>query len=193
MIYLIREARHMGIALGLDSVRFYAIDIDIRSLCDYMMLKSQGLQGLSKELKWLYSYIEPHLMRKLKPHQFFLLTNDGSIGYGVFPEVEWHKKEREDIMRSVGVHVEYGEELKEAEWKGTFRTVSDKEHAEIIRLYIEENLGMPKVANKVGRSAKTVMDHIHNHNNSVNRSHFCPACKRVGTKYYTRIAKKGVI
>ncbi|MCJ7633777.1 hypothetical protein MUP77_15495, partial [Candidatus Bathyarchaeota archaeon] len=34
MIYLIREARHMGLALGLDSIRYYAIDIDIRNLSD---------------------------------------------------------------------------------------------------------------------------------------------------------------
>ena len=46
--YLIREARHMGIALGLDSVRYYAIDIDIRNLADYMILKAQGVQELAK-------------------------------------------------------------------------------------------------------------------------------------------------
>jgi len=55
------------------------------------------------------------IVRKLRPNQFLLLASDGSVGYGVFPEVEWHKKEREDIMRSVGVCVEYGEELKESE------------------------------------------------------------------------------
>lgn len=44
MVYMIREARHIGLSLGLDSVRFYAIDIDIRTLSDYMILKSQGIQ-----------------------------------------------------------------------------------------------------------------------------------------------------
>jgi hypothetical protein len=45
--------------------RFYSIDIDIRSLSDYLILKAQGLQGLTKDLSWLYAYIEPHTLRKL--------------------------------------------------------------------------------------------------------------------------------
>lgn len=47
---LIREARHVGIALGLDSSQYYAIDIDIRNLSDYLVLKSQGVQGLAHDL-----------------------------------------------------------------------------------------------------------------------------------------------
>jgi len=140
MTYLIREARHMGIALGLDSIRFYAIDIDIRSLSDYLILKSQGVQGLSKDLKWLYKFVDPGLMRYMKPNQFVLVSNRGSIGYGIFPEIAWHKRERENILSDVGIKVEYGEVLRESESKGAFRTVSDKEHCEMIRLYIEENL-----------------------------------------------------
>lgn len=191
MIYLIRESRHVWLALGLDSIRFYSIDIDIRNLADYMIIKSQGLPGLTKDLKWLYSYVEPHLVRKLKPNQFLLLVSDGAIGYGIFPEVEWHKKEKEDIMRAVGVSTEYGEELKEGVWKGTFRTVSDREHAEIIRLYVEENLGLVKIAETVGRSSKTCSDHVHKHNVAVERSGFCPACKRFGSPYSREAARKG--
>jgi len=192
MIYLIREARHMGISLGLDSVRFYSIDIDIRNLADYMIIKSQGLPGLSKDLKWLYSYVEPHLVRKLKANQFIFLVHDGAVGYGVFPEVEWHKKEKEDILRSVGISVEYGEELKEGVWKGTFHTVSDKEHAKIIQLYVEENMGLVKIAGTVGRSSKTCSDHVHKHNTAVERSGFCPSCKRFGTPYHSKVASKGI-
>jgi len=191
MVYLIREARHMGISLSLDSVRFYAIDIDIRSLADFMVIKSQGLHGLTRDLKWLYSLVDPHLVRKLRPNQFILLASDGSVGFGIFPEVEWHKKEREDILRSVGVRVEYGQELKESEWRGSFKTVSDKEHVEIIRLYVEENLGMTKIGEKIGRSGKTTMDHVHKHNGSIVRSGFCPSCQRVGSPFQKRIARKG--
>ena len=191
MVYLIREARHMGIALSLDSVRFYSIDIDIRSLADFMVIKSQGITGLTRDLKWLYSLVNPHLVRKLRQNQFILLASDGSVGFGIFPEVEWHKREKEDIMRSVGVHVEYGKELKESEYRGSFKTVSDKEHVEIIRLYVEENLGMTKIATQIGRSGKTTMDHVHKHNSSVERSGFCPSCKRVGSPFQKRIARKG--
>jgi len=193
MVYLIRESRHVWLALGLDSVRFYSIDIDIRNLADYMIIKSQGLPGLTKDLKWLYSYVEPHLVRKLNANQYIFLVNDGAIGYGIFPEIEWHKKERENILRSVGISVEYGEELKESVWRGSFRTVSDKEHAEIIRLYVEENIGLVKIATATERSSKTCSDHVRKHNLAVERSGFCPSCKRSKAPYQRKTAYKGAM
>jgi len=192
MVYLIRESRHCGLSLALDSVRFYSIDIDIRSLADYLILKAQGLQGLTQDLKWLYKYVEPHLVRKLKPQHIILLTRRGSIGYGVFPEVPWHKKEREDILKAVGIEVEYGEKLKEAQNKGTFKTVGDKEHVEIMRLYVEENMGCVQIGEKLDRSSRTILNHIHLHNRTVQGSGFCPTCKRVGSQYYDKALERGL-
>ena len=192
MIYMIREARHIGLALGLDSVRFFSIDIDVRSLADYMILKAQGLQGLTRDLKWLYSFVDPHLVRRLKAEQFLLLSRQGAIGYGVFPFHKWHKRERENILREVGIQVEYGEELKEAQSKGTFKTVGDKEHVEIVRLYVEENLGYVQIGEKLGRSSRTPMNHVRFHNRNVQRSGFCPACKRVGSQYYDKTVERGL-
>jgi len=193
MVYLIREARHMGLALGLDSIRYYAIDIDIRSLSDYLILKSQGMQGLSKDLKWLYGYVNSSLARHMKPQQFIILTDRGSIGYGVFPYPEWHKKERENILSSVGVKVEYGEVMKESVDKGRFRTVSDREHVEIIRLFIEENLGYVKIGEKTGRSSATAQKHVNLHNDCIERAGFCLACKRANSQYFNRLAERGQI
>ena len=190
MIYLIRESRHCGLSLALDSVRFYSIDIDIRSLADYLILKAQGLQGLTKDLGWLYAYIDPHLVRKLKPQHFILLSRRGGIGYGVFPFHERHKREREDILAAVGVKVEYGEALEEPILKGSFKTVGDKEHAEIIRLYAEEALGMTEISEKLGRSSRTPHTHIHAHNQAVGRSGFCASCKRAGSKYQNKVANR---
>jgi len=193
MTYLIREARHMGLALGLDSIRFYAIDIDLRSLSDYLILKSQGIAGLSKDLKWLYRYVNPALMRYMRPEQFVLVTNTGSIGYGDFPEISWHKKERENILQDVGIKVTYGELLKESESKGTFRTVSDKEHMEIVRLYIEENLGFVKIGARIQRSSATTQKHVNVHNTLVHSSGFCSSCRRANGKYYDKAAERGQI
>jgi hypothetical protein len=192
MTYLIREARHMGIALGLDSIRFYAIDIDIRSLSDYLILKSQGVQGLSKDLKWLYKYVNPSLMRYMKPQQFIMLTNRGSIGFGIFPEIPWHKRERENILSDVGIKVEYGEVLKESKSMGVFRTVSDKEHVEMVRLFIEENLGFVKMGLRVNRSSATTQKHVNIHNALVHGSGFCPSCRRANGKYFDKVAKRGI-
>jgi len=190
MVYLIRESRHCGLSLALDSVRFYSIDIDIRSLSDYIILKAQGIQGLTRDLKWLYSYVDPHLVRKLKPEHLILLSRQGSIAYGVFPEVSWHKKEREDILKAVGVKVEYGEKLEEAVMKGTFKTVGDKEHSEIIRLYNEEALSMGAIAEKLKRSPRTVQTHIRDHNKAITRSGSCAICKRTKSLYFKANAER---
>ena len=54
--YLVREARHCGLALGLDTQRFYGVDIEIRHLADFLIMKAQGMFGLPQDLDWLYSF-----------------------------------------------------------------------------------------------------------------------------------------
>ena len=192
MIYLIRESRHMGISMGLDSIRYYAIDIDIRSLSDNLILKAQGVMGLPKDLKWLYAYVDPGLMRHLGPQRFIVVTRRGAIGLGSFPEVPWHKKEKEDILKEVGLEVEYGEMLQDSVLKGTYRTVSDKEHVEIIRLYAQENMGTVAIGKKLNRSSRTPVLHIHSHNDSVTRAACCPICKRAKGEYADKIVHRDV-
>lgn len=190
MIYLIREARHMGLALGLDSVRYYAIDIDIRNLSDYWILKAQGVQGLAKDLSWLYSYFNPSTIRNMKQRHFFIITRNGALGLGDFPFHEWHKREKENILANVGIKVEYGEAIKTGEYRGKFKTVGDSEHAEIIHLYVEEELSIDRIAGRLGRSSRTPHKHIKQHNKAVKRNGFCPACRRVKSLFEKKIAKR---
>jgi len=191
MIYLIREARHCGIALGLDSIRYYAIDIDIRNLSDYLLLKSQGIHGLASDLKWLYNYFNPSTVRNMPPQYFFMVAKTGALGLGQFPYNTWHKEEKEDILSNVGIKVEYGEMLEEAQSRGTYLTVSDKEHSEIIRIYIEEGLGYAAIAERLHRSSRTPHEHVEAHNKAVERSGFCAACKRAKGQYLNAVATRG--
>lgn len=183
MVYLIRESRHMGVALGLDSIRSYAIDIDVRSLADYLILKAQGVQGLSKDLRWLYRFIDPTVLRDLSPNRFVIVTSKGAIGYGIFPEIKWHKQERENILEGVGISIEAGEMPQESIVKGTYKTVSDKEHVEIVTLYATTDLSMNKIGEKLERSSRTVNMHVASHNAQVKRSGFCGSCKRLNSPY----------
>lgn len=178
MIYLIRESRHMGISMGLDSIRSYAIDIDIRSLSDYLILKAQGVQGLSRELKWLYRFIEAKTLRVLPPNKFFMVSKNGAIGYGKFDEILWHKQAREDILANLGITIEAGEPCQEALMRGTYKTVADREHAEIIRVYVEESLNMIQIADKLKRSPRTINLHIIEHNRMLKSIGNCPRCRR---------------
>ncbi len=88
----------------------------------------------------------------------------------------------------LGVKVEYGEPISEGEYKGTFKTVSDKEHAEMIRIYIEEGLGTNKIAEILGRSSRTSLVQVHKHNSAVERSGFCPACRKARSKHESQTA-----
>lgn len=90
----------------------------------------------------------------------------------------------------MSIKVEYGEPLYEGQFKGTFKTVSDKEHAEMMRLYIEEGLGLNKIAEMLGRSSRTPLVQIQRHNEVVKRSGFCPGCRRVQSKHENQIARK---
>jgi len=176
--------------LAIRTLNYYAIDIDIRNLADYLILKSQGVQGLARDLQWLYSYFNPSTVRNMPPQYFIMISKTGALGLGEFPYPEWHKKEKENILSNIGIKVEYGEPAFEGEYKGTFRTVGDKEHAEIVRLYIEEGLGFNKIAEILGRSSRTPLTQIQKHNRAVERSGFCPICRRAKSKNENQIASK---
>ena len=188
MTYMIREGRHVGLALGLDTLRFYGVDIDIRSLSDFTMVKAQGITGLTKDLKFLYSFFDPREVRKIKPQHFIVVAGIGALGLGEFPYPAWHKEEGENILDAVGIKVEHGEPIETGEYRGTFKTVGDKEHSEFVRLYIEEGLSVDRIAERLKRSSRTPHKHIKQHNKAVGRSGFCPACRRVKSKYEGEVA-----
>ena len=96
---------------------------------------------------------------------------------------------RENILRAVGIQLEYGEPVEAGEYRGTFKAVGEQEHAEIIRLYVE-GYGMAKIANELDRSSRTIHRHILEHDQAVARSRFFPACRRVHSEYEGRRAER---
>ena len=178
-VYLIRESRHMGVSMGLDTLKQTSIDLDVRSVVDYSIIKAVGLPGLPRELEWLYSFVDPHYFRQLKKDQFIILSKEGSIGLGVFPEVKWHKDAGEHILKALGLKIEYGEEIRESRKSGSNQTVGDVEHGDLVSMYEVEKQSMGKIAAKLKRSKSTVKAQIDFHNGAVSRSGFCPICKRV--------------
>jgi hypothetical protein len=176
--YLIREGRHCGIALGLDTLKYTSIDADIRAVVDYFIFKSQGVRGFPDGMEWLYGFFNPASVRNMPPQYFFMVTAGGSLGIGRFPCPSWHKQERENILRSVGVKVEYGDRIDYGESRGIYKTVGDQEHLGIIDTYFE-GVSMGKIAKKLDRSAATVHAQIHSHNESINKMGYCAECRRL--------------
>jgi len=180
-IYLLRESRHMGLAAGLDTLKFTSIDLDVRSVMDFHIFKALGLLRVP-EIKWIFGFIDPHVIPNLKPNQFVILTRTSAIGLGVFKAIPWHKQEQENILRQLGIKVEHGEPIQEAKDRGTYKTVGDQEHAEIILEYVAGK-SMVKIAAERGRSSATIREHLHRHDEAVERSGFCPVCRRVKCPY----------
>jgi len=189
MIYLVREARHVGMSLGLDSVRWHSIDIDLRHISDFLVLKSQGISGLTRDLRWIYRYFLPHSIQNMSANVFMILSRRGCLGYGTFPFHEWHKMEQENILKKLDIKLEYTEQVRKGLYRGSYRTIGDEEHISIIRLYVEDDLSMNKIAEKLGRSAKSIYGHITRHNNNVETSGFCPICRR-GKSRFDEVAAK---
>lgn len=191
MIYLLRELRHTGTALLLDSLRYFSVDVDIRELCDFLILKGQGITSLPFDLKFLYSFFDPHWIRRMKPWEFLAVCGEGQLGVGYFPFHKWHKREKEDILANCGVTVEYGEELKLPENKGPYQSVGDEEHVKIVEAYAFEGSGMLEIAEKQNRSTRTISVHIKKHNGAVTRSGFCPVCRRAGSECQNDMVARG--
>jgi len=190
LIYMLREARHSGVTLALDSLRYKSIDVDVRSVCDFLVFKEQGFNKVDKDLRFLYRYFQPYSIQQMPPELFIILSRRGCIGFGCFDEVTWHKKEKENILKAVGIKVEYGEELKRGVDRGTFKTIGDLEHAEIIKAYVDEGLGMVALAERFKRSSASIYNQIRKHNAAVTRSGFCAPCKRANSPHQNIIVKK---
>ena len=179
MIYLIREARHVGMAMGIDTLKMTSIDLDVRAVTDFLIFKSQGVVGLPRDLYFIYRIIKPQILANMPPNQFVVLHRGGSLGMGQFPQIPWHKGEKEAILKVLGIKVEYGDELDYGVDRGTFKTVSDLEHIEIVDLYLSGH-SMKDVGNLKDRSPYTVSKEIREHNRRVMKTKFCPRCKRAG-------------
>jgi len=174
MTYFIREARHCGFSLGLDTQKLTSIDLDIRITIDYLFFKSLGVFGLPSDLSWLYKTYIPLRLQNMKPQEYLLLTKQGSHGVGTFEFHDWHKKPGEDILKACGVEVQHGEELIES--KPDYR-VGDFQHVEICELRID-GMSYEKIGAALTMSRTTAHNHIKKHNTSIARVGNCNLCTR---------------
>jgi len=192
LIYWLRESRHVGCSLGLDSVRLTSLDIDVRSLADFIVFKAQGAGGLPRELWYIYRYLQPSFIQNMKPNEFVILSRKGHLGLGVFPYPTWHKEEGEDILSKLNIKVTFEEKPEEGVYRGKYKTIGDAEHAEIIEMYVEQGYSMAEIAEKIGRSTQTIFSHINRHTRDVQRLGYCPRCRRAGSKLQSTPAKPTV-
>jgi hypothetical protein len=185
IIYVLREMRHCGLALAVDSIRWYAIDIDVRTIADYTFLKAQGIEGLPDNLHFLYQYFDPFGIMRMGKETFALFSREGPIAHGTSTMPYWHKQEYENMLNIFDIKPKYNEKPDLGD-KGYAR-VGDYGHVKIIQARFEGILnekgerdrGMEKLGKALGHSSKTILDHINHHNNSIQTLGECDKCTRV--------------
>jgi hypothetical protein len=189
--YLIRQARQVGLGLGMDSIRWSSLEVDLRTMSTILFLKALGGMRLNDDLKWIFRYVEPLALNRLAQKYAIILTESGKLAFVQVRYPSWHKQEGEAMLQSLGIDVVYKENVSEpAKDLGSHLTVSDQEHSEIISLYVEEGKGMETVAKEKGRSSATILGQIHRHDDMVNLSGYCSMCERVGSPYSKDIAQR---
>jgi len=189
-IHTLREARHVGLAVGVDTIRWTSIDKELRDVSDFFFIKRVGSIGLPDELRFIYSFVEPYALMNLKPQFFVILASMGALGYGKFDYVTWHKEEGENILGKLGIRVSY----KDVPDYGSpnRNTVSDFEHAEIIEKYLIEK-SMNKVAKLIKRSPATVHAQVNEHNNDIANRGECLRCRRIEASCSKTVGRRSYI
>ncbi len=110
-IYLVRESRHHGLSLGLDTQKLTSVDADFRGLCDYIIFKSQGIFSLPRDFWFLYGYFNPIWLRSMKSSQFAIVSRRGSLGIGINKMPDWHKRPRENLLKALDIRVEASDNI----------------------------------------------------------------------------------
>lgn len=174
-IYFTREMRHFGFAEYIDTIRWTSIDKEMRDQADYLIIKKVGHQGLPRDLRWLYRYINPRSLSALKPHLFIMLTDSGAIGVGTSDFPHFHKLEGQDLIKELGMEITKGEPLVDS----TPRMVGDNEHSNICILKHDKESSIRQIQKEIRRSTETISRHLHLHNRDIDRYGHCPVCKRV--------------
>lgn len=167
-----RTSRHSGLSVSVDSLRWTALDKEVRDLADYVWIKNVGAIGLPQDLSWVYKYYIPYSLMRMKPKTFILSTAKGALGAGTFSEISWHKQEHEDLLRICGIEIK---NIHQAVPDDRTYNLGNFDHAQIIEEYLQSR-SMVKTATTVAKSYKTVRNHLLAHNASIQLHGQCMKC-----------------
>ncbi len=185
-----RESRHHGLTMACDTLRWTAIDKEIRDIADYVLVKRLGSTGLPDDLRWMYRYFKPYSMMRMKADTAVISTAKGALGALFFDYPRWHKQEHENILKICNIEIKT---VSKAVPDNRNYNTGNFEHAEIIDYYLK-TYSMGKTATHTARAHKTVQNHIHNHNIQVNKLGKCQKCwnaKSKNAKTFIKIPRVG--
>lgn len=137
MIFIIRELRHHGIALGLDFQYLTSLDREVRTNAMYSFVKNIGSDRLPKDVSWMYGWVPMGGFMQLEPNEFVCKDKFGGIYLGTFKLPPWHKTPKENIYKTMGIVVDYGDpNAREIQADSQDEDVAA--HMEIVTTYVEQ-------------------------------------------------------
>ncbi len=204
-IYAIKEFRHAGIAMGIDILRYLALDVEVRSLADMLFMKACGLDGLPDNLNWLYKYYDLFIDLMAMPEwEFIIATKKGGVGNGTFQLPYWHKQTFEDFLTLFDIEIKHSNEGEINYAEEGNNHISDFEHVDIVRVRLAKGIGTTKLSNGGSwdvngkiinlpkHSSKTVYRLVQAHNKDIEVSGSCAICKRLDQLELSKTKDPGI-
>ena len=159
-IEFLRQSRHIGVAVGVDTIRYTGVDTELRGVIDYIFIKGTGIEGLPKDyLRWVYSYIKPRAIDTLHPQYAIVISKQRPMAIFKIEYPWWHKEEKEDILETLDIGIEYNQE-EESKPQGK---VTNDIHKRIVELKEKEGKSYMTIASELGLNERTVGVHYRKH------------------------------
>lgn len=188
-IYMLQECRHSGVCWTIDTLRPLNIDAAVREgVIAYTIFKALDYRGLPDDLAFMYRFYKPEAFTWMRPEQFIVLTRTGGVGDGLNHLPDFHKIETQNLEEELGIHVEFKKEAaREGKVMGGWKTVGDKEHADIVRMHIQ-GMSFARIAQVLSlrsgeapRSTAAIKSQFDAHIDSVRSNGKCEMCGRAGS------------
>ncbi|MDE2040545.1 MAG: hypothetical protein KGO96_13085 [Elusimicrobia bacterium] len=162
LIFLMREMRHMGISMGMDSQYMVSLDREVRTNADYTFIKNMGSDMLPRDIKWMHHWVTPDGLAGMYPDEFVCKDKWGGIYLGRFKLPPWHKEPDEDIYKSLGIKFDFGDDALREELAAE-DTEDVQMHKEIVEAF-QRIRTIKGTARETGHDKETVKKHVLRHN-----------------------------
>ena len=183
----LRESRHKGLAVGLDTIRWTNLDKEARDYANFTYIKKPCAAGLPDELNWLERYFRG--LAYMKDDEAIVVTGPRHyeiVGFQICDFAPWHKKVRENLFKILKIQVE---DINTGEMN-TPRSYSieNLEHSKIVEKYLEIK-SMMVVSKEMVRSPRSIQLQLNLHNDAVTQMGECHSCRNAKSRFSKDIIK----
>ncbi len=150
------EGYHVGVSFLIDTLRPGALEINIREIANYTIIKRIGKMELPRQYWHLAKYFNNDwdYIRGMPLDEFILQTDKNAVCNGHFDKVPWHIVRGESLITKLGISIvtEPGISISPVSTytNSDARKVDLEAHLKIIKLK-SEGLSYEKVAREIGR------------------------------------------